>query len=193
MCRCPLYSVSIHTSTVLIWSGHFALIKLLFFIHSFRGPIFLTCVNFMHSGLLSLDGSFPICLSVFRLVPEVVPSGPAGGQLVPQFPASREDNEVVQLHTGQQSTSAPYIHARHVVRHTETEHRKLHAHRHTDVLCFVEQKAKAKEQPSTKLCYWFTDTEDEGRTDFRTKKFFDLTRDSVVLWMILYVYLMIVV
>lgn len=54
-------------------------------------------------------------LSGLRPVPEAVSSGPAGGQLVPQLLISREDNEVIQLHTGQQSPSAPDIHARHVV------------------------------------------------------------------------------
>lgn len=62
-------------------------------------------------------------LSVFRLVPEVVSSGPAGGQLVPQFLVSREDNEVIQLYTGQQSPSAPDIHACHVVSHSNRAER----------------------------------------------------------------------
>lgn len=79
-----------------------------------------------------------------RFVPEVVSSGPAGGQPVPQFPVSGEDNEVIQLHAGQQSTSAPYIHARHVVRHTHQKRgfrARFHACRYTDVLSFTLQKA----------------------------------------------------
>lgn len=86
------------------------------------------------------DGQFLFALSVFRFVPEVISSGPAGGQLVSQFPFSREDNEVIQLYTGQQSPSAPYIHACHVVRHTQT----ALTHRYPDVLGCVEQKAWGK-------------------------------------------------
>lgn len=107
------------------------------------------CVNFMHllPPLLSLTWwriSVP-SLSVFRFVPEVVSSGPAGGQLVPQFPVSREDNEVIQLYAGQQSPSAPYIHARHVVRHTQTAKGLVFwTNRYADVLGFVEQKARGR-------------------------------------------------
>lgn len=75
-------------------------------------------------------------LSVFRFVPEVVSSGPVGGQLVPQFPISREDNEIVQLYTGQQPPSAPYIHARHVVSHMLMELRGL-VYIHTDTQIFL--------------------------------------------------------
>lgn len=70
---------------------------------------------------LERDGSFSL-VSACRFVPEVVSPGPAGGQLVPQFPISREDNEVVQLYAGQQPTPAPHVHARYVVRRTDTAH-----------------------------------------------------------------------
>lgn len=109
-------------------SGCFALIKLLpftqFDFHSFRASFsslliqslcsFYSFVTFFSVSDV-MDNAHS--LSVFRLVPEVVSSGPAGGQLVPQFLVSREDNEVVQLYTGQQSSSAPDIHACYVVSH----------------------------------------------------------------------------
>lgn len=84
--------------------------------------------------------------SFFRFVPEVVSSGPAGGQLVSQFSVSREDNEVIQLHTSQQPPPAPYIHARHVVRCTQTElGAHFHAHTdNTDVHSFAKQKARVR-------------------------------------------------
>lgn len=79
-----------------------------------------------------------------RSVSEAVPSGPAGGQLVPQFPARRENNEVLQLHAGQQPASASDLHARHVVRHQEESSLTCtHAQTrtHTNV-CFEERKDK---------------------------------------------------
>lgn len=109
----------VHTNyPVFLQSGCFALIKLLsftqfVFFHSFSNLfsslVVLPVCLFIHSGSC-------LSLSAFRFVPEVVPSGPAGGQFVPQLLVSREDNEVLQLHPSQQSPPAPDIHARHVVR-----------------------------------------------------------------------------
>lgn len=134
-------------------------------------------------------------LSAYRFVPEVVSSGPAGGQLVPQFPVSREDNEVIQLYTGQQSPSAPYIHARHVVRRTQTELRaRFHARRCTDVLGFVEQKARGRGSVWTNSkALWMTATRPccsdtlklkDERTSLNIHSLIRQETDSAVLFMV---------
>lgn len=139
-------------------------------------------------------------LSAYRFVPEVVSSGPAGGQLVPQFPVSREDNEVIQLYTGQQSPSAPYIHARHVVRRTQTELRaRFHARRCTDVLGFVEQKARGRGSVWTNSkALWMTATRPccsdtlklkDERTSLNIHSL--IRQEKAVLCYLWYVYLMI--
>lgn len=68
-----------------------------------------------------MDHSHFLSSSSSRSVPEAVSSGLAGGQLVPKLPASREDNEVVQLYSSQQPPSAPHLHARHVVSRARAE------------------------------------------------------------------------
>lgn len=153
-----LYILQAYKQATLFWplcsnyTSFFFPVWFIFFQSLIHCPIFLTC-NPVFGFILFILRPFSVSdvmdnfysLTVCRFVPEVVSSGPAGGQLVPQFPVSREDNEVIQLHTGQQSTSAPYIYARHVVRRTQKNSSGLvsctQTHR-CPLLCRAEGKRK---------------------------------------------------
>ena len=54
-------------------------------------------------------------LSAPRSLPKTLQTGPVGGESVSQFSTGRKDHEVLQLHSRQQPTPAPHLHARDVV------------------------------------------------------------------------------
>lgn len=150
-------------------------------------PLFRAHFHFIQLGPSSVSDLMDnFCFSVFRFIPEVVPSGPAGGQLVPQFPVSREDNEVLQLYTGQQSTSAPHIHARHVVRAQRASCTRTHG---CPLLQRADGKKKRNSLPQSFAIgsHTMKIKEDETlkqRVQTQEQKYFGQTRDSVVLLMV---------
>lgn len=98
--------------------------------------IFLLSVVMASADSSSSLDNFLLPLFHLRSVPEAVSSGLAGGQLVPQLPASGEDNEVVQLYARQQPPPAPHVHARHVVRRTATAPADTHAQMSMALCCW---------------------------------------------------------